>query len=105
MVTRLCKQPAEIRKFQMEFYYALDSSSSETISDISSITYETLGGVTSGLLITQTGVVDGIGTDSMVEMVIAEGDNGQTYRIEVLVETSESQTLEGDGILFVSDTR
>lgn len=103
MVTRLCKQPAEVRKFQMEFYNAL--ASNETLSNISSVTYETLDGVSSGLSITQTGIANGIGTNSLVEMVISNGSDGETYRIEVLVTTSQSQTLEGDGILFVTDKR
>jgi len=103
MVTRLCKQPAEVRKFQMEFFNALDTS--ETINGISSISYETLDGVSSGLLITQSGIATGVGPDSLVEMVISNGSDGETYRIEVLVTTSSSQTLEGDGILFVSDKR
>ena len=103
MVTRLCKQPAEIRKFQMEFYNALGSS--ETISSINSIGYETLDGISSGLLITQSGIATGLGPNSLVEMVIANGSDGETYRVEVLVTTSSSQTLEGDGILFVSDKR
>ena len=103
MVTRLCKQPAEIRKFQMEFFNALDSS--ETINRISSVNYETLDGVSAGLSISQTGIATGVGPDSLVEMVISNGSDGETYRIEVLVTTSTSQTLEGDGILFVSDKR
>ena len=103
MVTRLCKQPAEVRKFQMEFYNAL--AANETLSNISSVTYETLDGVSSGLSITQTGIANGIGTNSLVEMVISNGSDGETYRIEVLVTTSQSQTLEGDGILFVTDKR
>ena len=103
MVTRLCKQPAEIRKFQMEFYNALGSS--ETISGINSVSYETLDGISSGLLITQTGIATGLGPDSRVEMVIANGSDGETYRVEVLVITSASQTLEGDGILFVTYKR
>jgi hypothetical protein len=87
----------------MEFYNALGSS--ETIAGISSIGYETLDGVTSGLTITQSGIATGLGPDSLVEMVISNGSDGETYRIEVLVTTSDSQTLEGDGILFVSDKR
>ena len=103
MVTRLCKQPAEVRKFQMEFFNALDSS--ETINGISSVNYETLDGVSAGLSISQTGIATGVGPDSLGEMVISNGSDGETYRIEVLVTTSTSQTLEGDGILFVSDKR
>ena len=103
MFKRLCKQPAEIRKFQMEFFNALDSS--ETINGISSVNYEPLDGVSAGLSISQTGIATGVGPDSLVEMVIANGSDGETYRIEVLVTTSTSQTLEGDGILFVSDKR
>lgn len=103
MATRLCKQPAEIRKFQMEFFNALDTN--ETLSSIDSVDYETLDGVSSGLLITSTAINSGAGPNSLVEMVIANGVDGETYRIEVLVTTSQSQTLEGDGILFVSDKR
>lgn len=103
MVTRLCKQPAEIRKFQMEFSNAL--AANETISSINSITYETLDGVSAGLSIAQTGIANGLGTNSLVEMVISNGTDGETYRIEVLVTTSDSQVLEGDGILFVTDKR
>tara|TARA_Y100000004_G_C8786442_1_gene357296 strand:+ start:294 stop:557 length:264 start_codon:yes stop_codon:yes gene_type:complete len=87
----------------MEFFNALDSS--ETINGISSVSYETLDGVSAGLSISQTGIATGVGPDSLVEMVIANGSDGETYRIEVLVTTSTSQTLEGDGILFVSDKR
>lgn len=103
MVTRLCKQPAEVRKFQMEFYNAL--ASNETVSGINSITYETLDGASGGLSITQSGIATGLGPSSLVEMVIANGTDGETYRIEVLVTTSQSQILEGDGILFVTDKR
>jgi len=103
MVTRLCKQPAEVRKFQMEFYNALGTN--ETLSTISSINYETLDGVASGLTITSSAIATGLGPNSLVEMVISDGSDGETYRIEVLVTTSDSQTLEGDGILFVSDKR
>ena len=56
-------------------------------------------------MITQSGIATGVGPDSLVEMVISNGSDGETYRIEVLVTTSSSQTLEGDGILFVSDKR
>ena len=59
MVTRLCKQPAEIRKFQMEFFNALDSS--ETINGISSVNYETLDGVSAGLSISQVKLVSLLG--------------------------------------------
>ena len=87
----------------MEFFNELEYS--ETINGISSVSYETLDGVSAGLSISQTGIATGVGPDSLVEMVISNGSDGETYRIEVLVTTSTSQTLEGDGILFVSDKR
>ena len=93
----LCKQPAEVRKFTMDFTNVL--ATSETLSGISSVASEKVGGYTSDLGITNTALVGTTG----VSMVISSGTTGSRYRIEVLVTTSTSQTLEGDGILFVSD--
>ena len=97
---RLCKQPKEVRKFEMNFTSVL--SSSENIASIKSITSEKVGGYTTDLVIGSTGLVSATPTGT-VEMYIESGTLGSTYRIEILVTTDASQTLEGDGILYVTD--
>ena len=97
---RLCKQPTETRKFEMDFSSIL--STSENISSIVSINSEKVGGYTSDLVIGSTGLVSATPT-ATVEKYIESGTLGSTYRIEVLVNTDGSQVLEGDGILYVTD--
>ena len=97
----LCKQPAEKRKFSMEFSSLLGSG--EIISIISSITSETIDGGTSDLTITSPSIIDGNATDSRVTLWIESGTSGLKYRIEVLVNTSGGQILQGDGLLKVTD--
>jgi len=93
---RLCKQPAEKRKFSMDFAQLL--ATSEILTSISSVTSETIDGCTSDLTITGTTI-----NGSKVEMFIEDGTSGNTYRVEVTVNTNGSQILQGDGILYVSD--
>ena len=95
---RLCKQPAENRKFEMDFTNVLGSS--EAITSITSIESEKVGGYASDLSITNQAIETG---DKKVSMFIASGTLGNTYRVEVLVATDASQTLEGDGVLYVTD--
>ena len=95
---RLCKQPAENRKFEMDFTSVLGSS--EAITSITSIESEKVGGYASDLSITNQAIETG---DKKVSMFIASGTLGNTYRVEVLVATDASQTLEGDGVLYVTD--
>ena len=97
---RLCKQPTETRKFEMDFSSVLGTS--ENITSISSVSSEKVGGYTSDLTISSTGLVSATPTGT-VEMYIAAGTLGSTYRVEVLVNTDASQILEGDGILYVTD--
>ena len=97
---RLCKQPSETRKFEMDFSSVL--STSENISSIVSINSEKVGGYASDLVIGSNGLVSATPTGT-VEMYIESGTLGSTYRIEVLVNTDASQVLEGDGILYVTD--
>tara|TARA_R100000808_G_C2155293_1_gene167386 strand:+ start:3538 stop:3849 length:312 start_codon:yes stop_codon:yes gene_type:complete len=95
---RLCKQPTETRKFEMDFTNIL--ASSESITTISSVGSEKVGGYATDLIIGSTG----LSSDSKTfEMYIEGGSLGSTYRIEVLVNTSASQVLEGDGILYITD--
>ena len=93
---RLCKQPAEKRKFSMHFAQLL--ADSEVITSIASVTSETINGGSSDLTITGTTI-----NGSKIEMFIEDGTSGQTYRVEITVNTNGSQILQGDGILFVSD--
>ena len=97
----LCKQPAEKRKFSMEFSSLL--ATSETITSIDQITSETIDGGTSDLTITSPLITDGNATDSRVTLWIEGGTAGLKYRIEVLVNTSGGQILQGDGLLKVTD--
>ena len=93
---RLCKQPAEKRKFSMDFSNLL--ATGESITTISSVTSEEIDGGTSDLTITGETL-----SGSNVEMFIEAGASGKTYRVEVTVNTDASQILQGDGILYVSD--
>ena len=93
----LCKQPAEKRRFQMDFSNLL--ASGETISSLTSISHAKIGGGTSDLTISGS-TLDGSGK---VSFWIEAGTAGR-YRIEALVVTSSSAILEGDGILSVKDS-
>ena len=100
---RLVKQPTETRKFGMEFNNLLGTS--ETVSSITSIVSEKIDGSTTDLTITSSGIETSTvsSKNSLVTLWVAGGTTGNTYKIEVLVATSSSAILEGDGILFVTD--
>jgi len=100
---RLCKQPAEQRKFSIEFNNLL--ATSETVSSISSVASEKIDGTTSDLTIATTGIETSTSSskNSMITFWVSGGTTGNTYKIEAIVGTSDSATLEGDGILFVTD--
>ena len=93
---RLCKQPAEKRKFSMDFTQLL--ASGEILTSIASVTSEKIDGSASDLTITGTTI-----NGNKVEMFIEDGTTGNTYRVEITVNTNGSQILQGDGILYVSD--
>ena len=100
---RLVKQPSETRKFGMEFNNLLDTS--ETVSSITSISSEKIDGSASDLTISSSGIESSSvsSKSSLVTFWIAGGTTGNTYKLEVLVATSSSAVLEGDGILYVTD--
>ena len=100
---RLCKQPAEQRKFSIEFNNLL--ATSETVSSISSVSSEKIDGTTTDLTITTTAIEtsSSSGKNSLITFWVSGGTTGNTYKIEAIVGTSDSATLEGDGILFVTD--
>jgi len=100
---RLCKQPAETRKYSMEFNNLLETS--ETITSISSVSSEKINGGATDLSITTTGIEQSSTSskNSLVTFWIASGTTGNTYRLEILVNSSSGAILEGDGILYVTD--
>tara|TARA_R110001599_G_scaffold323971_1_gene535653 strand:- start:198 stop:524 length:327 start_codon:yes stop_codon:yes gene_type:complete len=100
---RLCKQPAEARKYGVEFNNLLGSS--ETVTSITSINSEKIGGGSSDLTISTSGIESSptSSKNSLVTFWLAGGTTGQTYKIETLIGTSDGATLEGDSILFVTD--
>ena len=91
----LSKQPSERIQFSMDFSSKMDSG--ETIDNIDFVRSETIGGGTSDLTISGTGV-----TGQTVTMWISGGSKNR-YRIETKISTSSTAILEGDGILKVSD--
>ena len=89
------KQPSETRSYSMDFSNLLTST--ETINTPVA-TSEERGGGTSDLTISSV-VVSG----QTVTMTISGGTHAKTYRIEVTISTSGSQTLEGDAMLRIRD--
>ena len=98
----LCKQPSEKRLYSMDFY-KLMLTSNEIISSIDLITSEKIDGSVSDIIITDTSIVNGATTSGAVNLWVESGTHGSKYRIEILVTTNSGQTLEGDGLLKVSD--
>ena len=100
---RLVKQPTETRKFGMELNNLLDTS--ETVSTITSINSEKIDGSTTDLTITTSGIESSTvsSKNSLVTFWVAGGTTGNTYKLEILVVTSSSAILEGDGVLYVTD--
>tara|TARA_R110000744_G_scaffold73552_5_gene147295 strand:- start:17838 stop:18164 length:327 start_codon:yes stop_codon:yes gene_type:complete len=100
---RLCKQPVEKRKFSIEFNNLL--ATSEIISSISSVASEKIDGSTTDLTIATTGIETSSvsSKNSMITFWISGGTTGNTYKVEAVINTSDSAKLQGDGILFVTD--
>ena len=91
----LCKQSQEIRTYIMDFANLMVTG--ETIQT-KSVSHELRGGGTSDLSITSDTVVG-----QTVTMVISGGTKNATYRIEVTITTSASATLQGDGLLKITN--
>jgi hypothetical protein len=109
------KQPSERRKYSFIFDNLMDEDAGEVITEIKSITSEIVGGGTSDLSITGTGIAGAVtlevdGEDAayrsgvVVECWIASGTDGNKYRVEALVETDAGQILEADGLLKIKNT-
>jgi len=92
----LIKQSSEILTFVMDFSNVL--ASDETITTIVSVLSELRGGGTSNLTVSSGTIVG-----KTVSMVISGGTRAQTYRIEVIITSSGGSTIEGDGLLKISN--
>ena len=90
------KQPSETIAVGMDFSNWL--SGSESITSISSVGSTSYGCDTSDLVITGETI-----SGQTVQMNISGGTNESRYRVEVIIVTSTGETLEGDGIMKVSD--
>ena len=90
-MTTLLKQPAETLNYTMDFTDLL--SQGDYLDSIDSVT-ATPTGLTLG-----TPAIDG----TNVVFSIAGGTDGVTYLLEVVVDTFDGETLEGDGNLAVAD--
>ena len=75
------------------------------MSSITSVSTEKIDGSSSDLTISTTGIETSTvsSKNSLVTFWVAGGTTGNTYKLEVLVSTSSSAILEGDGILYVTD--
>jgi hypothetical protein len=90
----LKKQPGETRKLYMDFTNWL-SSTSITISS-PTVTSETVGGEDSDLTISGVAV-----SGKKVLFFVSGGTHAKNYSITVTVNTSDSEILQGDGMLRV----
>lgn len=86
------KQPNDSLLYDMEFVGRLEDG--ETITAVSSVT-----GSPSGLTI---GTASYSGTRAQFR--VSSGTSGTLYKITVVVTTSASNTIEGEGNLFVRDS-
>ena len=92
----LIKQAEERRQFSMDFSNLM--ASDETITAISSVTSELRGEGTTDLTI-DTETISG----QTITMWIEGGLKACVYRVEVTITTSGLQTLQGDGLLKISN--
>ena len=96
---RLLKQPAEVRKYSMDFSNLIGSSESILTSGVyPKVESELIIGGNSDLSITSKQV-----EGNTVSFFCSGGTDGKSYRIEVTIVTNAEQIFEGDGILRVTD--
>jgi len=93
----LCKQPSEVVNYGMDFSSYVSGSSITLSNPI--VTSEKYNGDTSDLTLGSPTI-----SGQKVVFSISGGTSGTRYRITVKVDTSDSEKLEGDGILLVKDT-
>lgn len=91
------KQPAETRRFYMDFGEKLRG---RTIASIVSLSIAGLGRITGAAALTPGAQTI---TGDSVTFTIAGGTSGEVYKITVLITDSDGNTLEGDGALLVTN--
>jgi hypothetical protein len=96
--TTLYKQPSEVRTYTMDFTNLL--SSTGTIQSILSLNNKLRGGGESSLQLSASGIVE---EGKKINFVAASGEHRNTYRIEIVILSNDGQTLEGDGLLTVTN--
>ena len=92
MADTYIKQPSETRIYSVDFVNLL--AGGDSLSAVSSVTATPAD----ELMIGYTSI-----SDATVQFTIGDGDNGTKYKIEVIVTTTNGETLEGDGFLLCKD--
>ncbi len=92
----LCKQSTEVRNYTMDFSNLMVTD--EIISSITSVTSELRGEGASDLTLSSEAI-----SGQTITLTISGGTRNNTYRIEIIIVTSGSQVLEGDGLLKISN--
>lgn len=98
MATVLNKQPAEDKLFDFDFSGKMRDG--DSITSVGSVTQEKLGLVSNSADLT-LGSTAQSGQTGQVR--ISGGTDGEQYKIEMVVTTTDGDTLEGEGILTVRD--
>lgn len=93
----LFKKETETRHFSMDFANLMATGETiEASSPAPVVTSERLGGGSSDLTITSVAI-----SGQTITFTIADGTNGNRYRVYVVITTSADQVLDGDGVLVV----
>lgn len=88
----LIKQPSESKVYAIDFANLLDTGDSiDTVTSVES----TPAGPT---------IFDKAKSGTEVRFTVADGTDGVFYTLEAIVETTNGETLEGEGYLYVTDS-
>ena len=96
----LIKQPGEARLYHIPFSQELRTG--ETISGVNSIT-QTKMGVVAGADDLTIGVATLNDDADIMQTRISGGTDGEHYKLEAIVTTSQSDTIEVDVMLYLAD--
>ena len=84
------KQPDEVLNIAFDFSGAVNSDTTISVNDVV---------VSSAEIAVANVVVEG----QTVKMTLSGGETGQRYKVTVLVDTSDGETIEADGKIKVKD--
>lgn len=93
----LIKQPAETRRYNMDFGEKLRGRTIDTTVSIAVVPLERISGAAAVTPGAQTIVGDS------TSFTLTGGTTGEVYKITVIVTDSNGNTLEGDGALMVTN--